>query len=74
MYRDVLWSVFEKVSQSNYRFNGLDNLIFEVHSVKMAVGFGGVALNAKGKPVSVMAHLKRNIIEVKSENNCPVQP
>jgi hypothetical protein len=35
--RDVIWSVFEKVSQSNSRFNALDKLIVEVHLVRMLV-------------------------------------
>jgi hypothetical protein len=52
----VVWSVFEKVTQSNARFNALDKLIVEVHSVKMPVGFGRV--KTKGRPLSVMAHLK----------------
>jgi len=34
---DVIWSVFETVSQSNSRFNALDTLVINVHSVKMAV-------------------------------------
>ena len=38
--RDELWSVFEKVSQSNARYQALDTLTFHVHSVKMPVGFG----------------------------------
>jgi len=32
---EVIWSVFEKVSQSNARFNALDTLVVTVHSVKM---------------------------------------
>jgi hypothetical protein len=32
---EVIWSVFEKVSQSNSRFNALDRLVVTVHSVKM---------------------------------------
>jgi hypothetical protein len=31
---DVIWSVFEEVSQSNSRFNALDKLIIEVNSEK----------------------------------------
>ena len=31
---DVVWSVFEKVSQSNSRFIALDKLVDVVHSVK----------------------------------------
>jgi hypothetical protein len=34
----------------------------------MPVGFGRV--KTKGRPVDVMAHIKRSIIEVKSEENC----
>jgi hypothetical protein len=44
---DVIWSVFEKVSQSNFRFNALDTLTIEVHSVKMPVGFGRKVLRRK---------------------------
>ena len=60
--------MFEKVSQSNARFNALDKLVVTVHSVKMPVGFGRV--KAKGRFISVMAHLKRNIVEIKAEENC----
>ena len=35
---DVIWSVFEKVSQSNLRFNTLERLVVTVHSVRMPVG------------------------------------
>jgi hypothetical protein len=65
---DVIWSVFEKVSQSNSRYNALDTLTFEVHAVRMPVGFGGI--KTKGRPLGVMAHLQRSIIEVKTETNC----
>ena len=34
---DVIWSVFEKVSQSNSRFNALDALTVVVHSARMPV-------------------------------------
>jgi len=67
---DVIWSVFEKVSQSNSNFNALDKLVVTLHSVKMPVGFGRVALKPKGRPISAMAHLKRSIVEVKAEENC----
>jgi hypothetical protein len=68
---DVIWSVFEKVSQSNSRFNALDRLVVTVHSVRMPVGFGRRdALKTVGRPNSVMAHLKRSIIEVKAADNC----
>jgi hypothetical protein len=29
---DVIWSVFEKVTQSNARFNAIDRLVVDVHS------------------------------------------
>jgi hypothetical protein len=35
---EVIWSVFNKVAQSNARYNALDKLIVVVHSVKMPVG------------------------------------
>jgi len=35
---DVIWSVFEKVSQSIARFNALDTTVMTVHSVKMPLG------------------------------------
>jgi len=41
-----------------------------MNSVKMPVGFGKRAETSKGRPLSVMAHLKRSIVEVKAENNC----
>jgi hypothetical protein len=43
----------------------MDRLIVTLHSVKMPVGFGGI--KTKGRQLSVMAHLKRSIIEVKAE-------
>ena len=36
---DVMCSVFDKISQSNSRFNVLDTLIVTVHSVIMQAGF-----------------------------------
>jgi len=56
---DVIWSVFERVSQSNSRFNALDTLVVTVHSVKMPSGFGKHALKSMGRPLSTMAHLKK---------------
>jgi hypothetical protein len=44
--------------------------IVDVHSVRMPVGFGGDGLKTKGRQLSVMAHLKKSIIEVKAEENC----
>ena len=65
----VIWSVFQKVSQANSRFNALNKLVVTVHSVRMPVGFGG-GVKTKGRPISVMAHLKKSIIEVKAQDNC----
>ena len=36
----------------------------------MPVGFGKTAVKSKGRPLSVMAHVKHSIIEVKAETNC----
>ena len=68
---DAIWSVFE-VTQSKARFNALDTLTVVVHSVTMPVGFGlrGDGIKTKGRPISVMAHLKKSIVLVKSETNC----
>jgi hypothetical protein len=66
---NVIWNVFEKVSQSNSRFNALDTLTIAVHSVRMSVGFGFQGIKTKGRPLHVMAHLKKSIIPVKSEKN-----
>ena len=54
---EVIRSVFEKVSQSNARFNALDTLVITVHSVKMPTVFG-YGIKTKGRQLSVMAHLK----------------
>jgi hypothetical protein len=35
---NVIWSGFEKVAQSNARFNALDKLVVNVHSVIMPIG------------------------------------
>ena len=67
---EVIWSVFEKVSQSNARFNALDTLVVIVHSVRMPEGYGKPAIKSMGRPPSVMAHLKSSIVEVKVEENC----
>jgi len=66
----VIWSVFEKVSQSNSRFSALDTLVVTVNSVRMPVGFGKSAIKSRGRPLSVMARLKTSIVEVKAEENC----
>ena len=36
----------------------------------MHVGFMKKAVKTKGRPLFVMAHVKRSIIEVKAETNC----
>jgi hypothetical protein len=72
---DVIWSVFEKVAQSNARFNALDGLVVTVHSVKMPIVHGrnrGIA--TKGSPLETMVRLKKSIIEVKAEENCLATP
>jgi len=56
---DVIWSVFEKVAQSNARFNALDNLVITVHSVKMPAGHGGDGIAIKGRRHEIMFHLKK---------------
>ena len=65
---DVIWSLFEKVVQSNARFNAMDRLIIVVHSVKMPVGFGRNALRTEGRQLANLAHLKRSNIEVRAEH------
>ena len=65
---DVIRSVFEKVTQSNSRFNTLHRFLMTVHSLRMPAGFGGGVMT-KGRPISVMAHLKKSIINVKTEEN-----
>jgi len=66
----VIWSVFEKISQSYSRFDALDTLVVTVHSVRMPVGFGKSAIKNTGRLLSVMAHLKTSIVEVEAEENC----
>ena len=67
--RDVLWSVFEKVTQSNARYQAVDTLTLHVHSIGKPTGFGK-AETSKGRPVSTMAYLKKSIVEVKAKENC----
>jgi len=57
---DVIWSVFEKVDQSNARFNALDTLVMTVHSVRMPIGHGRIA--TKGRPLESKVHLKTSFI------------
>jgi hypothetical protein len=67
---DVIWSVFDKVSHSNARFNATETQIVTVHSVAMPAGFGGDGINRKGRPLATMANLKRRKVEVRAEENC----
>jgi len=62
--------VFSKVSESNARYNVMDRMIVAIHSVKMPVGFGKTAVKSKGRTLSVMAHVKHSIIEVKTDTDC----
>ena len=62
--------MFEKVAQSNARFNAEDGFVVVVHTVKMPVGFDRTAQRSNGRTVVNLAHLKRSVIEVKAENNC----
>jgi len=67
----VIWSVFEKVAQSNARFNALDKLVVTVHSVRMSGGHGGGdGIATKGMPLEFMARLKKSIVQVRAESNC----
>jgi len=52
----VMWSVFNKVAQSNAWYNAIDRLIFAIRSV----GFGKTAVKSKVRPLSVMAHVKQH--------------
>ena len=67
---DVIWSVFEKVAQSNARFNALDKLVMTVHFVKMSIAHGGSKIESKRRPLEIMVHLKRIIVEAKAKKNC----
>ena len=40
-----------------------------VHLFKMSIGFG-YGIKTKGRPLSVVAHLKRSIVEAKTTDNC----
>jgi len=66
---EVIRSVLDMFSESDARFNVLDNLVVYIHNVKMPVGFG-FGIKTKGRPLFVMAQLKKNIVEVKAEENC----
>ena len=44
---DTILNFWQKFTQSNSRFNGLDKLVLGVHSLKIPVGFGGVCIKPK---------------------------
>ena len=58
IWSDVIWSVFDKLLQSNARFHPSDTLIVTVHSVTMPVGFGGNGMKLKGRPLANMVNLR----------------
>ena len=64
--------MFDKVSQSNSRFNALDTLLVTVHSVTKPVGFGRDGIKRKGRPLATMVQLKSSIVELRAEENCLV--
>ena len=57
------------MSQSNSRFNALDISVVNVNLVKINVGFGKPAIKRRCRSISVMAHLKKSIVEVKAVEN-----
>jgi len=66
---DVILSLVQKYSQSNARSNSLDKLIMTVYSVRIPVGFCKRMIKSRGRPLTVMAHLKRSVVEVKANEN-----
>jgi len=66
----MIWSVFDRVPQSNSRFNAMDILVVTVHSVRMSVRFGKHAIKSRSRSLSVMEHLKHITVEVKAEEIC----
>lgn len=54
--------------QAISRFDDLDMLVVNVHSVKMPVGFGR-AMKSIGLPLSSTAHIKRSVVEFKAPEN-----
>ena len=68
---DSIWSVFEKVTQSNAGFNALDTLTVILHSVRMPAGFDlqSDGMKTMDRPLSIMTDLKKSIIKVKTERN-----
>ena len=66
---DVVGNVFEKISQSNSRFNAMDPVVITLHSVIIPVG-SGRGIKTMDRQLSVMAHINKSIVEVKTESNC----
>jgi hypothetical protein len=66
---DVIWKLFEKVTQSNARFNALDPLVVTVHAVKMPLE-SGRAVKTEGRQLDALAHLKHSIVRVNADTNC----
>jgi hypothetical protein len=62
IYTEAIWKLFDKVAQSNERYNALDPLIVIVHSVKMPVCFSGDGLKSKDRQIDDLEHLKRSIV------------
>ena len=67
---DVILSLVQKVAQTNYSFNALSKLIMTVNFVMEPLGFGKHEIKTRGRPLSVMAHLKTSFVEVKESENC----
>ena len=57
------------VFHSNSRFNALETIFLIVHSFTMPVGFGGVGIKRKGRPLVSMVQLKISIVELGAEEN-----
>ena len=55
---DVILNIWQTVTQYNSRFNALDKLVFEVHSVKMPARLGR-GIRTRGRSLDVLDHLKR---------------
>jgi len=47
----------------------MDTMVVTLHSVKMLVD-SGRGIKTMSRQVSVMAHIKKSIVEVKTESNC----
>jgi hypothetical protein len=66
---EVIVSAISKVSQSNSCTNALDRLVVEVCCVRLPLGYGG-GEKRKGRPLSVMSHLKKSVVVVTAAENC----